>query len=118
MEAKRNPKSPAAIGLNGHSFYDINIHLFCNVTPLTLQEHLLKLKKWWERNEWLGSEDTEIRKQIKECFTRELELIDPICEFPLFRFVLQLIFSKKAGSTADAAECPDYPMVSVQRNQN
>ncbi|XP_047487491.1 uncharacterized protein LOC125038172 isoform X4 [Penaeus chinensis] len=75
-----------------------------------MMEHLLKLKKWWERNEWLGSQDTEIRKQIKECFTRELELVDPVCEFPLFRFVLQLIFSKKAGSTADAAECPDYPM--------
>ncbi|XP_069992649.1 uncharacterized protein [Penaeus vannamei] len=77
-------------------------------------EHLLKLKKWWERNEWLGSEDTEIRRQIKECFTRELELIDPVCVFPLFRFVLQLVFSKKAGSTADAAECPDYPVIHLE----
>ncbi|XP_042889817.1 uncharacterized protein LOC122264807 isoform X2 [Penaeus japonicus] len=79
-----------------------------------MMEHLLKLKKWWERNEWLGNQDTEIRRQIKECFTTELELIDPECVFPLFRFLLQLIFSKKAGSTADAAEFPDHPKIHLE----
>ncbi|KAK8742477.1 hypothetical protein OTU49_001903 [Cherax quadricarinatus] len=81
-------------------------------------EHLQKLKHWWENNEWLGKQNSEIRKQIKEHFTMYLELVDPHCEFPLFRFLLQLMFSTRVLGTTDAAEFPDYPKMQIELHRN
>lgn len=85
---------------------------------MLFMEHLQKLKQWWDDNEWLGKQKSEIRRQIRECFTRELELVDPQCRFPLFRFLLQLIFSTKVGGTADAQEVPHYPKVQLELRRN
>ncbi|XP_042233171.1 uncharacterized protein LOC121873595 [Homarus americanus] len=81
-------------------------------------EHLKKLKHWWDDNEWLGKQNSQIRRQIKECFTMELELVDPHCKYPLFKFLLHLMFSTKALGASDTAEFPHYPKVQLELRRN
>ncbi|XP_045605565.1 uncharacterized protein [Procambarus clarkii] len=83
-----------------------------------LLTHLQQLKHWWENNEWLGKQNSEIRRHIKEGFTIYLELVDPHCEFPLFRFLLQLIFSTRVLGATDAAEFPDNPKMQIELQRN
>ncbi|XP_027220911.1 uncharacterized protein [Penaeus vannamei] len=63
-----------------------------------LIEHLVKVKQWWDNEEWLGKQDNKTRRMIRDVCTDMLELFNSSCTCPIFQLTLELIFSKKAGT--------------------
>lgn len=66
--------------------------------PVPLQENLVKVKEWWDNEEWLGKQDNKNRRMIRDVCSDMLELLNSSCTCPIFQLTLELMFSKKAGT--------------------
>ena len=78
---------------------------------LISQEHIQAVREWWERNVVVMGR-VGVWRSVLECLATELEYLDQYCLFPLFRLLLQLLFSIRVGRKLDGMTNSDQPSVS------
>lgn len=81
---------------------------------MALMNRLQSIQSWFNQTEWLGGSNSEIRRRIRSVISDKLELIDPCSFIPLFKFLIEAIFSNKVGGCSDAAQFPFMPRVNCE----
>lgn len=61
------------------------------------QQHMVKVKQWWDDEGWFGKQDSKLRKQLREACSELLESLGFKCQCPVLLMTLELMFSTKAG---------------------
>ncbi|XP_068230149.1 uncharacterized protein [Palaemon carinicauda] len=80
----------------------------------TMMTRLIRIRSWFNRTEWLGGPNSELRRRIRKVIGDKLELLDPYSFIPLFKFLIEAIFSNKVGGCSDAAQFPFMPRVNCE----
>lgn len=77
-----------------------------------LQDHMQAVREWWENNVMVVGR-VGVWRCVLECLATELEYLDQYCLFPLFRLLLQLLFSIRVGRKPDGMTSSDQPSVNI-----
>ncbi|XP_045139207.1 uncharacterized protein LOC123520722 isoform X1 [Portunus trituberculatus] len=78
-----------------------------------LLEHIQAVREWWENNVVVMGR-VGVWRCVLECLATELEYLDQYCLFPLFRLLLQLLFSLRVGRKLDGMTNSDQPSIQVE----
>lgn len=70
------------------------------------------VREWWENNVMVMGR-VGVWRCVLECLATELEYLDQYCLFPLFRLLLQLLFSIRVGRKPDGMTNSDQPSVTT-----
>lgn len=71
---------------------------------------MMGVREWWENNVMVVGR-VGVWRCVLECLATELEYLDQYCLFPLFRLLMQLLFSTRVGRKPDGMTNSDQPSV-------
>lgn len=85
----------------------------CLAQKELLLNHMLAVREWWENNVMVGGR-VGVWRCVLECLATELEYLDQYCLFPLFRLLMQLLFSIRVGRKPDDMTNSDQPSIQME----
>lgn len=71
------------------------------------------VREWWESNVMVVGR-VGVWRCVLECLATELDYVDQYCLFPLFRLLLQLLYTIRVGRKPDGMTVSDQPSVTIE----